>query len=60
MADGIKGVARIVRATRVCHLGLDGAPREGEAFRIEFVLFVVMLPLALWLGDNGLKRQRSR
>lgn len=56
MADGIKGWARLVRATRVSYVGLGWALREEEAFRIEFILFVVMAPLALWLGASGIAR----
>lgn len=56
MADGIKGWARIIRATRVSYLGLGWALREEEAFRIEFVLFMLLLPAALWLGGDGVER----
>lgn len=56
MADGIKGWRRIVRATRVSYVGLGWALREEEAFRVEFVLFLLMLPLAFLLGHNGIER----
>jgi diacylglycerol kinase (ATP) len=56
MADGIKGWARLMRATRVSYAGLGWALRCEEAFRIEAVLAAVMLPLAMWLGRSGLER----
>lgn len=56
MADGIKGWARLVRATRVSYAGLGWALRCEEAFRIEAALAAVLLPLALWLGHTGLER----
>lgn len=56
MADGIKGWARLVRATRVSYIGLGWALRNEEAFRIEFGMFLLLAPLALWLGDNGVER----
>ena len=56
MADGIKGWARLFRATKVSYWGLGWALREEEAFRIEAALCVLMVPLALWLGHNGVER----
>ena len=55
MADGIKGWARLIRATRVSYLGLGWALREEEAFRIEAAIAVLMAPLALWLGHGGVQ-----
>ncbi|MGB1563955.1 MAG: diacylglycerol kinase [Sinimarinibacterium flocculans] len=56
MADGIKGWARLLRATQVSYWGLGWALREEEAFRIEAALAVVLLPLAIWLGADGIER----
>jgi diacylglycerol kinase (ATP) len=56
MADGIKGWARLIRATRVSYWGLGWALREEEAFRIEALLAVLLLPAALWLGNSGVER----
>ncbi len=56
MADGIKGWARLVRATKVSYLGLGWAIRGEEAFRIEAALAAVLAPLALWLGRGGLEK----
>ena len=56
MADGIKGFARIIRATKVSYLGLGWAVREEEAFRIELLLCVALVPAALLLGHNKFER----
>ncbi|MEJ1965849.1 MAG: diacylglycerol kinase [Gammaproteobacteria bacterium] len=37
-------------------LGLVGAYREEAAFRQELALSVVVIPLGLWLGHNGVER----
>ena len=56
MADGMRGLPRLWRATKVSYVGLGYALRGEEAFRIEFILFVLLTPAALWLGHNGLER----
>ncbi|MDR3416125.1 MAG: diacylglycerol kinase [Nevskia sp.] len=56
MADGIKGWARLVRATKVSYQGLGWAIRQEEAFRIEAGVAVLMAPLALWFGRGGLQK----
>jgi diacylglycerol kinase (ATP) len=56
MADGIKGWARLVRATRVSYWGLGWAIREEEAFRIEAGLALLLAPLGLWLGRTGVEK----
>ena len=56
MADGIKGWARLWRATAVSYKGLGWAIGAEEAFRIEAGFCVLMVPLALWLGHDGEQR----
>ncbi len=56
MADGIKGIPRLIRATKVSYWGLGWALKQEEAFRIELALFVLLTPAALWLGQNGIER----
>ncbi|PTU33232.1 diacylglycerol kinase [Stenotrophobium rhamnosiphilum] len=56
MADGMKGLPRLFRATKVSYIGLGWALREEEAFRIEAILCLLMVPLAVWLGDSGIER----
>lgn len=41
----------------VCSLaGLGSAWRHEMAFRMEVVLFVLLAPLAIWLGETGAER----
>jgi diacylglycerol kinase (ATP) len=56
MADGIKGWARLIRATRVSYQGLGWAMRQEEAFRIEAGIAVLLAPLGLWLGHGGVQK----
>lgn len=50
------GIARIVRAFGATGRGLAGAFRSEAAFRQELALAVVVLPLGLWLGRDGVER----
>ena len=47
---------RIVRATRYSLAGLRSAIRDEAAFRQELILALVLIPVAVWLGDNGIER----
>ncbi len=47
---------RLYNATRFSLMGLAAAWRSEAAFRLEVVLFVIMAPLGLWLGDDGVER----
>ena len=50
------GIARIVAAAGFSMEGLKAAARYEAAFRQELALCVVLIPLALWWGDNGVER----
>jgi diacylglycerol kinase (ATP) len=50
------GFTRLFKALRVSWLGLAGAFREEAAFRQELALALVVIPLGLWLGRNGIER----
>ena len=56
MADGIKGWARLFRATKVSYWGLGWALKAEEAFRIEAALCALLVPAALCLGHSGIER----
>ena len=56
MADGLRGLPRLWRATRVSYLGLAWVLRNEEAFRIEAALFCLLLPAAFWWGQTGAER----
>ncbi|HEV7166103.1 MAG TPA: diacylglycerol kinase [Gammaproteobacteria bacterium] len=55
-SDGLSGMARLMRATRVGLTALSWAFRNEEAFRLEVSGLVVLLPLSLWLGHGGAER----
>jgi len=50
------GFTRMFRAFGVSMQGLSGAFREEAAFRQELALAVVVIPLGLWLGHDGIER----
>jgi diacylglycerol kinase (ATP) len=50
------GLTRMFRAFGASMQGLSGAFREEAAFRQELVLALVVIPLGLWLGRNGIER----
>lgn len=56
MADGLRGLPRLWRATVVSYWGLGYALKNEEAFRIEFALCVLLAPAALWLGHDKIER----
>jgi len=53
---GATGLRRIINATRYSLDGLRHAARHEQAFQQELLLTVVLIPLALWLGENGIER----
>lgn len=50
------GLSRIVKATGYSLAGLRAAFSGEQAFRQEVGLAVVLVPLALWLGQTALER----
>ncbi len=50
------GFTRIIKATGYSWKGLRAAYRHEAAFRQEMWLCVVMIPLGLYLGDNGIEK----
>ena len=53
---GATGVTRIINATGYSIKGLRAAFINEAAFRQELLLFVVMAPLAIWLGRDGIEQ----
>lgn len=51
-----KGIARLLAATQYSLAGIRWAWVHEEAFRIEALLFVVLTPIGLWLGENNIER----
>lgn len=54
--SGNTGLTRIIKAFGFSMQGLKAAYRLEEAFRQEVWLFIITLPLALWLGDTGVEK----
>ena len=48
--------ARLVNATRFSLAGLAAAYRDEQAFRLELLVLVVVVPAGLWLGRTGVQR----
>jgi len=54
--SGNTGVTRWVKALGFTWLGIKAAYKHEEAFRQEIWLLIVAVPLAIWLGDNGIEK----
>lgn len=52
----VRGVSHVIKAFGFSMAGFRDALRYEEAFRIELTLFVVLAPIALWLGETGVER----
>ena len=53
---GKTGLQRVLNATRYSLEGLAAAARHEDAFRQELMLAAVLVPLGLWLGNDGAER----
>ncbi len=51
-----KGLRRIFNAFGYSMAGLHACFKNEEAFRQEVVVSLVMIPLGLWLGNDGVER----
>lgn len=51
-----KGVARLIAATSFSLAGLKAALQHEEAFRLEVVIFCVLAPAGLWLGQSRVEQ----
>lgn len=54
--DKQTGPARLARAFGSTWRGFAAAWRDEEAFRQECLLAAFIVPLGLWLGENGVER----
>lgn len=52
----VRGVRHVVKAFGFSMAGLRAAWEHEEAFRIEVLLFIILAPLGIWLGDTSLER----
>lgn len=53
---GATGLQRLTNATRYSLAGLGEAVRRETAFQQELLLTAILVPLALWWGDDGTER----
>jgi diacylglycerol kinase (ATP) len=53
---GLFNLRRIVRAAGYSAAGFKAALADEAAFRQELALFVILAPLGLWLGRDGVER----
>jgi diacylglycerol kinase (ATP) len=53
---GKTGVRRVLNAARYSLEGFAAAARHEDAFRQELMLAAVLVPLGLWLGNDGTER----
>ncbi len=53
--SGNTGITRWVKALGFTWKGLKATYEHEEAFRQETWLLMVAVPLAIWLGDNGIE-----
>ena len=53
---GTRGLNHIVKAAGYSMKGLKAAITHEEAFRLELLAMVVMLPLAIWLGQGAVEK----
>jgi len=51
-----KGVARLIAATGFSLAGLKAAWQHEEAFRLEVVIFFILAPVGLWLGQSRVEQ----
>ena len=51
-----KGLRRLINAVFYSWGGFRACYRNEEAFRQEMLLLVIMLPVGLWLGNDGVER----
>lgn len=54
-SQGATGLKRILLATGYSLAGLRAAIAHEAAFRQELLLVVLLIPLAVWLGDGGIE-----
>ncbi len=51
-----RGIRRLIKAAGFSFNGLAAAFRHETAFRQEVALSLLLIPLALWLGENGVEQ----
>ncbi|NKB33517.1 MAG: diacylglycerol kinase [Pseudomonadales bacterium] len=49
------GIARLIAATRYSIAGIAAAFKSEEAFRLELLGFLILAPLAVWMGETNIE-----
>ncbi|MBI5449726.1 MAG: diacylglycerol kinase [Gammaproteobacteria bacterium] len=52
----MRGIPGLIRAAGYSWAGLQAAWRYEESFRLEVALCIVLAPLGVWLGQDGIER----
>jgi diacylglycerol kinase (ATP) len=52
----IRGIRHVIKAFGFSMAGFRAAWAYEEAFRIEMLLFILLTPLGLWLGETAVER----
>lgn len=56
MANQTKGLSRLIKAVGYSRQGIVAAWQNEEAFRQEALLAVILIPLAIFLGETGIEK----
>ncbi len=54
--SGNTGINRIIKATINSWQGLKAVYKHEEAFRQELLLAIILIPVGVFLGDNGVEK----
>ena len=49
-------IHRLIRAVRYSYTGLRDAFVDEPAFRLEILLSLILIPIAVWLGEDNVER----
>ena len=51
-----RGLKRLIHATKYSMAGFKACFQHEEAFRQEVFALIVLVPVGIWLGDNGMEK----
>ncbi len=54
--SGNTGITRIIKAAKFSWQGFNAAYKHEEAFRQEFFLAIVLIPVGLFIGQGGVEK----
>jgi len=54
--NGITGFARLVKASQYSWQGVRSAYKFEAAFRLDIWVSMILIPLGLWLGHDGIEK----